>query len=198
MCFLDWCILVYAYKYFFPELYIMLKVAITGPESTGKSTLSEQLSLHYNTVWVPEFARGYIGDLNRPYTLKDIEAIARGQWELEQEAMQQADTILFADTDMLVLKIWSEHAFGNCPEWIAEKLKQQDYNLCLLMGVDLPWEPDPQREHPAMRQFFYDWYKRELETLQVPFIEITGQQQHRFNLARKHVDELLYKHQLRN
>jgi NadR type nicotinamide-nucleotide adenylyltransferase len=173
----------------------MLKVSITGPESTGKSTLSEQLAQHYNTLWVPEYARSYIGGLDRSYTLADIEAIARGQWELEQQALQQANTILFADTDMLVLKIWSEHAFGYCPDWIAEKLLQQDYNLCLLMGVDLPWEPDPQREHPHMRQFFYDWYKQELEALQVPFIEITGHQQERFNLARKHVDNLLLKHE---
>ena len=176
----------------------MLKVAITGPESTGKSTLSGQLAQHYNTVWVPEFARTYIENLTQPYTLQDIEAIARGQWEFEQQAMQQANTILFSDTDMLVLKIWSQYAFGHCPEWISEKLKQQDYNLYLLMGVDLPWEPDPQREHPHMRQFFYDWYKQELETLQVPYLEITGQQQHRFEMARKHVDNLLHKHQQRN
>ncbi|MEJ8800911.1 ATP-binding protein [Pontibacter sp. H249] len=173
----------------------MLKVSITGPESTGKSTLSEQLAGHYNTVWVPEYARSYIGGLDRSYTLDDIEAIARGQWELEQQAMQQANAILFADTDMLVLKIWSEHAFGRCPEWIAEKLMQQDYNLCLLMGVDLPWEPDPQREHPHMRKYFYDWYKRELQALQVPFVEVTGQQQERFNLARQHIDSLLLKNE---
>ncbi|WP_299825541.1 ATP-binding protein [uncultured Pontibacter sp.] len=176
----------------------MLKVSITGPESTGKSTLSEQLARHYDTVWVPEYARSYVGNLSRAYTLQDIEKIAHGQWELEQEAMRQAKTILFADTDMLVLKIWSEHAFGQCPDWITQKLKQQDYNLCLLMGVDLPWEPDPQREHPHMRQFFYDWYKRELETLQVPFIQVKGQQQERFEMARQHVDNLLQKHQYRN
>ena len=173
----------------------MLRVAITGPESTGKSTLAEQLAQHYQTVWVPEYARTYIGNLNRPYTLEDIEAIALRQWELEQQAIKKAGTILFADTDMLVLKIWSEHAFGYCPTWIKEKLLQQDYNLCLLMGVDLPWEPDPQREHPHMRQFFYDWYKRELQALQVPFAEITGQQQERFATARRHIDELLLKHQ---
>ena len=172
----------------------MLKVAITGPESTGKSTLAEQLAQHYETVWVPEYARNYIGNLGRPYTLQDIEAIARGQHELEQQAMKHGKSIIFADTDMLVLKIWSEHAFGQCPAWISEKLLQQDYNLCLLMGVDLPWEPDPQREHPHKRRFFYDWYKRELEALQVPFAEITGQQQERFNQARKHVDDLLLKH----
>ncbi|WP_439881408.1 AAA family ATPase [Pontibacter sp. MBLB2868] len=173
----------------------MLKIAITGPESTGKSTLSEQLAQHYNTVWVPEYARSYVGNLNDAYTLQDIEAIASGQLELEQKLLKQADTLLFSDTDMLVLKIWSEHTFGYCPDWILDKLKQQDYNLCLLMGVDLPWEPDPLREHPHLRQFFYEWYKRELQALNVPFVEIFGLQDERLKLAKKHVDELLQQHQ---
>lgn len=173
----------------------MIKIAITGPESTGKSTMAAQLAEHYNTVWVPEYARSYVGNLGRDYTLEDIEAIARGQLALERELQPQANKVLFADTDMLVLKIWSEHAFGHCPAWILQQLQAQDYNLCLLMGVDLPWEPDPQREHPHLRRFFYEWYKRELEALGVPFVEIHGQQQERLQLAKQHVEALLSKHQ---
>ncbi|SIQ55218.1 AAA family ATPase [Pontibacter lucknowensis] len=169
----------------------MLKVAITGPESTGKSTLSQQLASHYNAVWVPEYARTYIDELNRPYTLEDLEVIARGQMALEKAASAQTTGLLFADTDLLVIKIWSEHAFGRCPDWVSQKLKEQDYNLYLLMGVDLPWEPDPQREHPHLRQYFYDWYKRELEALQAPFVEISGQHEDRLAQARLHVDALL-------
>ncbi|MBD1398289.1 ATP-binding protein [Pontibacter sp. JH31] len=172
----------------------MLKVAITGPESTGKSTLSEQLAAHYNTVWVPEYARTYIGALGRPYTLQDIEAIARGQLALEERLSQQATDLLFVDTDLLVIKIWSEHAFGSCPDWVLQQLKQQDYNLYLLMGVDLPWEPDPQREHPHLRQYFYDWYKRELEALQVPYVEVSGQHASRLEKALRHVDNMLRQH----
>ncbi len=172
----------------------MLKIAITGPESTGKSTVSEQLATHYKTVWVPEFARTYIGNIDKPYTLQDIEAIARGQFELEQQMSRQAKGLLFCDTDMLVLKIWSEHAFGKCPDFIQEKLQQQNYNLYLLMGVDLPWEPDPQREHPHLRPYFYNWYKHELQTMGTPFVEITGKEQDRFSKARKQVDALLQQH----
>ncbi|WP_299704814.1 ATP-binding protein [uncultured Pontibacter sp.] len=169
----------------------MLKVAVTGPESTGKSTLSEKLAVHYNTVWVPEYARTYIEELGRPYTLQDIETIAQGQLALERQTELQAKQVLFVDTDLLVIKIWSEHAFGHCPDWVLQKLKQQDYNLYLLMGVDLPWEPDPQREHPHLRQYFYEWYKKELEALQVPFVEISGQQDSRLEQAKRYVDSLL-------
>jgi NadR type nicotinamide-nucleotide adenylyltransferase len=169
----------------------MLKVAITGPESTGKSTLSEKLAQQYNTVWVPEYARAYIEQLDRPYTLQDIEVIAKGQLALEKHMEQDAGQILFVDTDLLVIKIWSEHAFGQCPDWVLQQLKRQDYNLYLLMGVDLPWEPDPQREHPHLRQYFYEWYKRELEALQVPFVEISGQHASRLEQAMRHVNSLL-------
>ncbi|MCP2042399.1 AAA family ATPase [Pontibacter sp. HSC-36F09] len=172
----------------------MLKVAITGPESTGKSTLSQQLAAHYNTVWVPEYARTYVETLDRPYTLQDLEQIAKGQLALEARIQEEASRILFSDTDLLVIKIWSEHAFGECPDWVLQKLKQQDYNLYLLMGVDLPWEPDPQREHPHLRQYFYDWYKRELEELQVPYLEISGQHKDRFDKATEYIDALLRQH----
>ena len=175
----------------------MLKVSITGPESTGKSTLSERLAQHYNTVWVPEYARTYIGNIGSHYTLTDIEAIAAGQLALEQELEPEANTVLFADTDMLVLRIWSEHAFGHCPDWILEKLRQQEYNLYLLMGVDLPWEPDPQREHPHLRQYFYDWYKSELQRMGARYVEISGLQDDRFELAVQHVEALLHEHNLR-
>ncbi|MCC9165947.1 AAA family ATPase [Pontibacter harenae] len=174
----------------------MLKVAITGPESTGKSTLSASLAAHYNTVWVPEFARTYVGNLQEPYTLTDLEAIAEGQLALEQEYMGQANKLLFSDTDLLVLKIWSEHAFSQCPSLILEKLQRQEYNLYLLMGVDLPWEPDPQREHPHLREYFYDLYKKELLAMQVPFVEVTGLHQARLQKAISHVNELLQEHEL--
>ncbi|TXK44931.1 ATP-binding protein [Pontibacter qinzhouensis] len=169
----------------------MLRISVTGPESTGKSTISEKLAQHYRTVWVPEYARSYISSLNRPYTLADIEAIAEGQLAQEARLEQHANNLLFADTDLLVLKIWSENAFGHCPPWIQEKLEQQPYNLYLLMGVDLPWEPDPQREHPHLRQYFYNLYKKELQQLQMPFVEISGLQEERFLMARKHVDKLI-------
>jgi nicotinamide riboside kinase len=153
--------------------------------------MSEKLAVHYNTVWVPEYARTYIEELDRPYTLQDMEAIAKGQLALEKQREQQAEQLLFVDTDLLVIKIWSEHAFGRCPDWVLQQLERQDYNLYLLMGVDLPWEPDPQREHPHLRQYFYEWYKRELEARQVPFVEISGQHDSRLEQAMQHVDSLL-------
>ena len=163
----------------------MKPIAITGPESTGKSTVAQQLATHFNTLWVPEFARDYIAELNRDYTLDDLENIARGQLKQQQQAEATNPEILFTDTELLVIKIWSENAFGTCPEWILEALKNQRCDLYLLMNIDLPWEPDPQREHPHLRPYFFDLYKAELERLNFPYKVISGSEKERIAAALK-------------
>ncbi|TGD81256.1 AAA family ATPase [Hymenobacter wooponensis] len=173
----------------------MLRIALTGPESTGKTTLSRQLAEQYHTAWAPEYARQYLEERGPEYTLTDLEAIARGQLQAEEAAMQQAQQlgkpVVFLDTDLSVIKIWAEHAFGQCPEWILRQIAQHHYDLVLLLNVDLPWEPDPLREHPNHRQYFYDLYQRELHSQVANFAEISGTPAQRLAQACFHVDELL-------
>ena len=169
----------------------MLRIALTGPESTGKTTLATQLAAHYGTTFAPEFAREYLRDSGPRYTLADLEAIARGQLAREAEAATQASRVVFCDTDLLVIKIWAEHAFGQCPLWIKQHLEQHPYDLTLLMGIDLPWQPDPLREHPHLRQHFYDLYRRELRGHPAPFAEITGHNEQRLEKAVYLIDALL-------
>ena len=175
----------------FPSSPTLLRVSLTGPESTGKSTLAAQLAAHYGTSFAPEFAREYLADSGLHYTPEDLEEIARGQLLAEATAGAHAHRILFCDTDLLVIKIWAEHAFGFCPEWILQCIDQQQYDLVLLMGVDLPWQPDPLREHPHLRQHFYDLYKRELSERMSNFAEISGDMERRFAQACFLIDELL-------
>ncbi len=138
------------------------KIAITGPESTGKSKLSKQLADHYGTVWVPEFARDYIDTLGRPYEEGDILTIAHGQLNRERDLEQQANNYLFCDTDLMVTKIWSDVAFKRCDPWILESLVTHTYDLYLLCNIDTPWEYDPQREHPQMREHLFSLYYNEM------------------------------------
>ena len=168
----------------------MLKIAITGPESTGKSTLAQQLAQHYGVPWVPEYAREYIAHLGRPYEAHDLEKIARGQLQRWQEVLGAQPPLVLYDTELLVLKIWSEHAYGVCAPWILQEFKRQDVDLYLLLNIDLPWEPDPQREHPHLRQYFYDWYKRELEGLGVPYVAISGSSEERLLNAIQAVEQV--------
>ncbi len=173
----------------------MLRVSLTGPESTGKSTLAAQLAAHYGTTFAPEFAREYLADSGPHYSPRDLEEIARGQLAAEAAAVAEAEAqghrVVFFDSDLLVIKIWFEHSFGSCPEWIQQAVANQHYDLVLLMAVDLPWQPDPLREHPHLRQHFYDLYQRELREQMSNFAEVAGDYGRRLAQACFLVDELL-------
>lgn len=161
----------------------MKKVVITGPESTGKSTLAKALARHFNTEWTPEYAREYIGALNRGYVQEDIEIISKVQLVREQNQLLLAQEVLFCDTDLIVCKIWSEFVFGTCSQWILDRIHDHKYDLYLLMDIDLPWEDDPQREHPLQRKELFNLYVTELERLEQPYEIISGIGEERFNRA---------------
>jgi len=154
----------------------MKKVVILGPESTGKSTLSRQLAAHYQTEWVPEYARQYLDELDRPYEQHDLLAIAAGQLRLEDEKARQARHLLICDTDLYVIKVWSEHKYGECDPRILEQIAARQYDLYLLTYIDIPWEDDPQREYPdpQMREYFYHIYRDIVMHAGVPWADIRG------------------------
>ncbi len=171
----------------------MMRVSLTGPESTGKSSLAAELAAHYGTAWVPEYARQYLTEKGLFYTLADLEHIAQGQLGTEDLAAAYATNLLFCDTDLLVLKIWAENAFGQCPPGLLAELGRPRYALSLLLAPDLPWQPDPLREHPdpAQRWHFYRLYRTELQERGWPFAEISGPPAQRFAQACAAVDKLL-------
>lgn len=153
---------------------MLKKIAITGPESTGKSWLAEKLSQHYNCPWVPEFARTYLDSISRPYEEADLLTIARGQARSEDELAKRSALFLFCDTDLTVIKIWSEVKYGRCHPWILDELSRREYSLYLLMDTGLPWEPDPQREHPEKRDYLFSLYSKDLANRKVPYKIISG------------------------
>lgn len=167
------------------------RIAITGPESTGKSMLAGQLAEYYDTIWVPEYAREYIDNLNRPYLLEDIVAIAKGQFENENIFAKKAKRFLFCDSDFIVLKIWCEFKYNTCPAWILDKVNNHIYDLYLLMDIDLPWEYDPLREHPHQRELLFNLYKDELAGRKLPFRIISGFGNNRFKNAIKAVNDVI-------
>ncbi len=169
----------------------MKKVAIIGPESTGKSWLAEKLAVHFHTHWVPEFARQYIEGLDRPYQRNDLLEIAKGQIDLEDTLEQEANGILFCDTNLYVIKIWSEHKYGQCDPWILHQIRQRKYDLHLLTYIDIPWEDDPQREHPHLRNYFYDVYHSELVKGGVKFEEVKGLNETRLESAIMSVKRII-------
>jgi NadR type nicotinamide-nucleotide adenylyltransferase len=170
-----------------------MRVAITGPESTGKSTLASALADHYNTSWVPEYARDYLNKLNRPYTYEDVEKIAIGQIELEDKLASTAIKVLFCDTELIVIKIWLEYKYNKVPDWIEEEIKKRQYDLILLCDIDIPWEPDPLRENPDLRKFFFDWFVKEIKANQFKYIVISGSEKQRLESAIIAIDQIIPK-----
>ena len=168
----------------------MIKIAITGPESTGKSTLCELLSKEYDALFVPEFAREYIDNLIRPYNSNDLLEIAKGQISLETQQIFYKNKMIFCDTDLTVIKIWSEHKYGKCHPWILEKLAAIRYDYYFLCDIDIPWEYDEQREHPHLRSYFFNLYKNELKSRNLPFTIISGNINERITFAKKTIFEL--------
>jgi NadR type nicotinamide-nucleotide adenylyltransferase len=169
----------------------LLRIAVTGPESTGKSQLASELAGHFNTVFVPEFARGYIDRLDRPYNQQDILEIAKGQIREEKEMLPQAARILFCDTELIVTRIWSEVKYAACDPWILQGIRENKYDLYLLCNIDLPWENDPQREHPHMREKLFGLYVKALTEYGFPFRVVSGSGKERLVNAVRYVDAVL-------
>ena len=150
------------------------KIILTGPESTGKTTLSAKLADFLNEPVLPEFARTYISQINRAYEEEDLLKIAEGQCLTEFNLSSGAKNFLVCDTSMLVLKVWSEYKYGRCHPFILEKLTAQKNDFFILCGIDIPWVADWQRENPNDRLELYNIYKKELSEGGFSFIEVEG------------------------
>lgn len=173
------------------------KFVVIGPESTGKSTLCEELAVHFKTIWVKEYAREYLETYGTNYTYEDLLLIAKGQINLEEEALSQLSTfqssLIFMDTDMYVMKVWCEYVFNKCHNWILNQIADRKYDGYLLCNTDLPWVKDNLREYPDLetRNKIYHFYKDILINQPVSWIEITGNYEERLTKSINFIKELL-------
>jgi NadR type nicotinamide-nucleotide adenylyltransferase len=167
------------------------KVAVIGPECTGKSDLSSFLAQHFKTAWVPEYARGYLDNLTHRYAQSDLLRIAHGQLRIEDEFLRDANRVLICDTNLYVIKVWSNVRFGNVDKEILSHIATRKYDLYLLTYVDIPWENDPLREHPDKREQLYEIYLNEMKGQSVPFVEIKGERDQRRKSAIGAIEKLV-------
>lgn len=167
----------------------LYKIAVVGPESTGKSTLSAQLATHYQTLWVPEYAREYLNRISRPYDFDDVIAIAQGQLEAEDRLAKNARQILICDTNLIVIQIWLEHKYHDCPEWIKETIRTRSYDLHFLTNIDMPWVEDPQREHPHLREYLFQRYVDVLNHYHIAYHLLSGDESRRLKEAISVIDK---------
>jgi NadR type nicotinamide-nucleotide adenylyltransferase len=175
------------------------KIVIIGPESTGKSTLCDQLANHFNTIWVKEFAREYLLKNGMNYSYNDLLTIAKGQLRGEDEAVEQVrsnvsknQALLIVDTDMYVMKVWAEFVFNNCHSFILDNIVSRKYDLYLLCNTDLPWVKDELREYPDLetRAKLFNIYKDILINQDTPWTLISGTGEERLRAAIEAIDNL--------
>ena len=185
------------------------KIVIIGPESTGKSTLCEQLAAHYKTDWVKEYAREYLLTNGKEYTYENLLDVAKGQVKAEEsgvgsresEAFNSVHTdselqtknseLVFIDTDMYVMKVWCEFVFEKCHHWILNRIVERQYDLYLLCNVDLPWVKDELREYPDLesRKKLYSHYLDIMINQYTTWVDISGNYEERLQKAIAAVDK---------
>ncbi len=173
-----------------------IKVVLFGPESTGKTTLARQLARHYNSVWVPEYAREYLqkkwNNERKTCEQSDLLPIAIGQMELENRSAQKTNSVLICDTDLLETKVYSEEYYeGNCDPLLNKYAVENTYQLYLLTYIDTIWEADDLRDKPEERLEMFNAFEKALIENERPYILLKGDKQERLNEAVKHIDQLL-------
>lgn len=161
-----------------------IRIAVTGPESTGKTTLAIQLAEHYKGTYLPELARTYVEKLSRHYTYDDVETIARMQLAQYQSTQSGAEQLFFFDTWLIITKVWFNWVFNKTPHWLEEQIIQCPIDLFILCLPDLPWEADPVRENGGENRLkLLDLYRSELIHYGFQFTEIGGIGEERLHSA---------------
>lgn len=173
-----------------------IKVVLFGPESTGKTTLSMQLARHYNSVWVPEYAREYLQEKwnNERKTCEphDLLPIAYGQMALENRLAKKTDSVLICDTDLLETKVYSEVYYsGTCDPLLEKYATENTYNLYFLTYIDTPWEKDDLRDKPDERLQMFQAFEAALQNNNRPYILLKGDKKARLQKAVEYIDQLL-------
>jgi NadR type nicotinamide-nucleotide adenylyltransferase len=162
------------------DIQAIRRIAVFGPESTGKTTLARRLSLHFEEPWSPEFVRGFWDARAGRISAGDLDAVARGQIDSEESAAASARRAVFCDTELLTCVLWDDLLFpGRCPEWVRDEAERRArvFSLYLFCDTDLPFAPDPQRCFPdeeGRRMGRRLWHDA-LAGRSLPFVVIRGE-----------------------
>lgn len=173
----------------------IIRIVLYGPESTGKTTLSKALAAHYNTCWVPEYMRVFLESkpLNPEeelVTYQELLPIARGQMQTENKKLEEANTFLFCDTNLLELQVYAQYYFGKSPDDLSAYSIKNTYDLYILTHIDTPWEPDGLRDRPEDREEMFILFEQKLINNNLPYITVKGNENERLSFAISQIDML--------
>jgi NadR type nicotinamide-nucleotide adenylyltransferase len=168
----------------------MIKVVVTGSESTGKTTLAHALGKHFQAPVAGEFVRAFAAEKGNGIEFSDHGSIARGQMALEDAAIARAKDLVILDTDLVSTVVYCEHYFGRCPDWIAEQARLRAGDSYLLMQPDTPWIADGVRDRGERREEMHALFRARLESLGLRFVEIAGSGEQRLERAVEAISSL--------
>ena len=180
---------------------LVKRVVLFGPESTGKTTLAKQLSDRFGVPWVPEFSREYLQEKWDRERLvcqrEDLLPIAVGQMMLENQAVAMAEQdekpFVICDTNLLQTIVYSGVYYeGWVDSILMETVAEQQYDLYLLTGIDVPWVADDLRDKPHEREAMYEAFREALIENQCRFIELEGSESSRLELASAAIYDYIY------
>jgi NadR type nicotinamide-nucleotide adenylyltransferase len=167
----------------------LVRVCVTGPESTGKTTLARRLADWSSTEWVPEASRAYAERKGSELLASDVGPIARAHLAgADVGAMRARDRdarLLVLDTDLLSTVVYARHYYGAVPPWVERAERAHRADLYLLCDVDVPWLPDGVRDRPLDRDAMFDQFRRALERRDARTVLIRGDWRARWALARE-------------
>ncbi len=166
-----------------------LKIAFTGPESTGKTSLSMLVSETFDGVYIPEYSRSFLEKSNGFYEEQDLVTIALGQCEVLQSVLISGNQLLVSDTDMTVMKVWSQFKYGRVSPMIEKLYKEESFDHLFLCDTDIPWEEDPLREHPESRDELFALYLEMIQAKTKNFTIVKGSLKERLMQVRQVIEE---------
>ena len=169
----------------------MIRVVLTGSESTGKSTLAVELARYYDAALVPEFVREFAEAKGGMIDFSDHGPIARGQMALEDAQLALGRPIVVQDTDLLSTVVYCKHYFGRAPDWIVDEAAARAPDLYLLCEIDLPWIADGVRDRGHMRDEMQQLFRDAVMSSGAPVAIVHGEGKERLERAVDAVDALL-------
>lgn len=174
----------------------MIKIVTYGAESTGKTWLAKSLAEHYNTEWVPEFARDFLqvkyDQSGEICSYQDLMPIAQGQIEAEEKAIKTSkNDLIICDTNPLQTYYYGKAYFENFehPE-LWKLVMKRKYDFYFLTYIDVPWEEDDLRDKPEEREEMHELFHNSLIENNLPFILLKGSKEERLKKAINKIEEL--------
>jgi NadR type nicotinamide-nucleotide adenylyltransferase len=172
----------------------MIRVVLTGSESTGKTTLGSELARHYGAELAPEFVRSFAEQHGGVIRFEDHGPIARGQMQLEDDYIARergVRRLVLFDTDLLSTVVYCGHYFGQCPRWIEEAARERRPDLYLLCEIDAPWVADGVRDRGEQREAMQALFRDAVVASGASYLSLRGDVATRMTQATTTIDRLI-------